>query len=205
MEPADTGASTATPDSPEAAYAAMKELFQKKRHAEIVALCERLESTGKYDANTVAVHSASLLRLNRSKDAIALLEGMLYYFPNDARLHMNLGTAYNATLRRREAKYEYDLARKLDPVVVGQKVTRIMILRIVIASVAFALFFVALIFWPHTRWMLVALSGLMLAVSLLVIYTAMKSKVKARMVTSILMIAFWIALLLLSIFAPAHW
>jgi tetratricopeptide (TPR) repeat protein len=182
MEPYESNIETGIPFDPGTTYAAAKELFGQKRFAEVVALCERAESSGRYDANVVAVHSASLLKLSRTSDVIALLESMLYYFPNDARLHMNLGTAYTAVFRSSEGKYEYEVAKKLDPVIVGQKVTRLLILRISIATSAFLAFFLSMVFWPHTRWLLVALIGLMIALSWFVLYGAVKRKGKERLV-----------------------
>lgn len=189
----------------EALYARAREMFGRKEYAQIVAMCEEAERVGKYDANIVAVHSASLLKLNRPNDVVALLEGMLYYFPNDARLHMNLGTAYAATFRRRESKDEYDLARRLDPLIVGQKVTRMSILRITLGAVSFAAFFAAIIFWPHTRWLLVGLVGAMICVSGFVVFGAIRGQTRQRLLAPILMLVFWVVLLFLAIFMPSRW
>lgn len=179
-------------------------LFEEKKYRDVVSLCDEAERSGKYDANIVAVHSASLLKLNRPVEVVSLLESMLYYFPNDARLHMNLGTAYAASFRRQESKYEYELARKLDPAMVGQKVTRMTIIRILVATVAFVVFFVAIIFWPHTRWLLVGLNAAMVVVSAIVLVGAVKGRVRQRLLAPSLMLGFWILLLILSILIPVH-
>lgn len=184
-------------------YARLNELFAEKKYAEMVVMCEQAERAGRYDANIVAAHSASLLKLNRPVEVVSLLESMLYYFPNDARLHMNLGTAYGATFRRAEYKREYEIARQLDPAMVGQKVTRLAIIRIVLGAVSFAAFFAALIFWPHTRWLLVGLTGVMICVSVFILIAALRAQVK-KLIGPLLMLAFWVIVLFVAIFLPVR-
>ncbi len=192
------------PDDPESVHMAARDLVKARRHREAVALCERAEAAGVYNAGVAAAHSAALLKMRRTEDAIALLHGMLYYFPNEARLHLNLGTAYSAVYRRREAGYEYDLAKRLDPAV-GREVTRLMILRLSLFLIAFATFFATVALWPRTRWLLVGLDVVMLAMSVYLLIGAIRSSGFKRILAPVGMIVFWVVVLILALYPPSRW
>jgi tetratricopeptide (TPR) repeat protein len=204
MVESEGNGSQQVPAGPGAVYETAKGLFHQKRYEEAATICATAEKEGRYDANVVAVHSASLLKLRRATDVITLLQGMLYYFPNDARLHLNLGSAYVATFRRKEASQEYDIARKLDPEVVGRKVRKIMIVRVAVGIVSFAAFFICFLFWPHTRWVIVGLVVAMMALVVWGMITASRAGAKDRIKLYVVMLAGWIMILVVVVLLPAH-
>ncbi|HEY5526531.1 MAG TPA: hypothetical protein VIK02_03020 [Candidatus Anoxymicrobiaceae bacterium] len=196
MDTVETTGLEQVPDDPRDVYEAAKALFAQKGYAEAVGFCEKAESAGVYSADVAAVHSASLMKLRRFDDAIMFLHGMLYYFPNDARLHLNLGTAYSATYHQKEASYEYSLARRLDPEVVGKKVNGLILLRVGATVLAFSVFFVSILFLPHTRWLVIGLLAFFLALNVLVLYKAVRAKAKDRILLFSIMLMGWIMLLI---------
>jgi 4-hydroxybenzoate polyprenyltransferase len=82
---------------------------------------------------------------------------------------------------------------------VGRKVDRRTNLRIVIVVTSFALFFAAIAFWPHTKWLLVGLIGLMIALNVFVIVSAARARSVQRLLLNAGMFVLWIILLLLVI------
>jgi tetratricopeptide (TPR) repeat protein len=199
----DSGSAQAAA-GPDAVYETAKGLFHQKKYEEAAAVCATAEREGRYDSSVVAVHSASLLKLRRAQDAMTLLESMLYYFPDDARLHLNLGSAYTATFRRQDARREYELAKRLDPEVVGRKVRRMMVMRVGVGAVSFAAFFVCFIFWPDTRWVLVGLIGLMMALVVWGMVVSAKAGAKERIRLYLVMMAGWTMILVVVILLPSH-
>ena len=177
-------------------YETASQLHKQKRYEEIVSLCEQAESVGNYSADVAAVHSVALMKLMRADETIAFLQRMLYYFPYDARLHFNLGTAYQATFHRQEASNEFRIAKRLDPARVGRKVDRLVGLRIGIAAVSFAVFFAAFFFWPHTRWLIVGMIALLMALTVVAMVNAIKLRSTNRMLIDAGVFVLWIVLMI---------
>jgi tetratricopeptide (TPR) repeat protein len=199
METKDGSSAAAPSAAPQQIYETARDLYKQKRYEEIVSLCSQAEAAGNYSADVAAIHSVALMKLGRAEETIEFLHRMLYYFPYDARLHFNLGTAYQTTFRGGEARHEYQLARQLDPENVGRKVDRRTNLRIVIVVTSFALFFAAIAFWPHTKWLLVGLIGLMIALNVFVIVNAARTRSVQRLLLNAGMFVLWIILLLVVI------
>ena len=192
------------PGDPASVYQAATAFYQQKRYAEIVDLCERAEAGGTYDGGVAAVHSVALMKLHRTDETVDFLHHMLQYFPNDARLHFNLGVAYQTLYKRREANAEFEIARRLDPQVVGQKVGRLTIIRFAVPVVAFAAFFTCLLFWPHTKWVLVGLISVLIALTAVVLVMAVRAGARNRILINAGMLALWLVLLGLVLFAPVN-
>lgn len=191
METQDVTGQAAPPGTPQQIYEMTGQLLKQKRFGEIVSLCEQAESVGNYSADVAAVHSVGLMKLGKANEAIEFLHRMLYYFPYDARLHFNLGTAYQSTFRGAEARHEYQLAKQLDPDTVGRKVDKRTNLRIAIVIASFALFFAAIIFLPHTKWLLVGLDGAVIAINAFVLVAAARAKSTERMLINAGMLILW--------------
>lgn len=185
--------------SPAAVYAQAKALFEQKRFAEIVTLCEEAESRGAYNADVAAAHSVALIRLKRNDDAIGLLQHMLYYFPNDARLHFNLGSAYNAAMRRSEARTEYDIAKGLAPEIVRKGMRKMQWVRWSVFGASFVVFLLAFVFWPHTRWLVVGLAGALIILNVYIIIRFARLKQMERVYIYIGMLALWVLIMVLAI------
>jgi len=178
-----------------------RELYGKRRYEEIIALCEAAEARGAYNPDVAAVHAVALIKLRKIPEAVRFLCQMLGYFPNDARLHFNLGTALDMSWKRREARGEYEIARRLDPALIKPKLNRLYAIRIGTGVVSFLVFFLSFIFWPHTRWLLVGLVAVLIPVTGYGLYRAVQSKVEgARVSLYALSLLFWIVLLLLVLF-----
>jgi tetratricopeptide (TPR) repeat protein len=186
---------------PEAVYRQAEDLYKQKRYGEIAALCHEAESAGRYDASVAAAHSVALVKLGRTAEAIDLLHFMLNYFPEDARLHFNLGTAYSLGGRNREARFEFDIAKQLDPRVVGRKVDRLKIVRIVVPAVSFVVFFFSFVFWPHTRWLLAGLICVLISLTVFIMVKTAKVMSRRRWLMNAGMLLLWAILLLLVLLA----
>ena len=193
------------PGDAAAVHRAATALYHEKRYDEIVELCEKAEAAGTYNADVAAVHSVALMKLHRTPETIDLLRQMLVYYPDGARLHFNLGAAYQASYRRSEARTEFQVARRLDPTYVGQKINVLLMLRITIPVVLFVVFFVAIVFWPHTRWLLVGVMGALAGLSLFVLVMSIRARATKRILISAGIMAFWLILLGFAIVAPLHW
>jgi tetratricopeptide (TPR) repeat protein len=203
LETEDQAGNSGTPQDAASVHQAATGLYHDKRYAEIVDLCEKSEAQGIYNADVVAVHSVALMKLHRTADTVDLLHRMLYYFPSDARLHFNLGAAYQASYQRSAARAEFQIARRLDPAYVGQKVNKLTMLRVTVAVVAFVAFFISFAFWPHTRWLVVGLIGALIVLSLFVLVMAIRARATNRILINLGILAVWLLLLGLIIFAPS--
>lgn len=203
MEPEDQTGNSATPQDAASVHRTATALYHEKRFAEIVDLCEKAEAQGIYSADVAAVHSVALMKLHRTADTIDLLHQMLYYFPNDARLHFNLGAAYQASYKGSQARAEFQIARRLDPAYVGQKVNKFTMMRVTAAVVAFVVFFISFAFWPHTRWLAVGLIGALILLSLFVLVMAIRARATNRILINLGILAVWLLLLGLVIVAPS--
>jgi len=203
LEPEDQTGNSATPQDAASVHRTATALYHEKRFAEIVDLCEKAEAQGIYSADVAAVHSVALMKLHRTADTIDLLHQMLYYFPNDARLHFNLGAAYQASYKGSQARAEFQIARRLDPAYVGQKVNKFTMMRVTAAVVAFVVFFISFAFWPHTRWLAVGLIGALILLSLFVLVMAIRARATNRILINLGILAVWLLLLGLVIVAPS--
>ena len=203
LETEDQAGNSGTPQDAASVHQAATGLYHDKRYAEIVDLCEKSEAQGIYNADVVAVHSVALMKLHRAADTVDLLHRMLYYFPSDARLHFNLGAAYQASYQRSAARAEFQIARRLDPAYVGQKVNKLTMLRVTVAVVAFVAFFISFVFWPHTRWLVVGLIGALIVLSLFVLVMAIRARATNRILINLGILAVWLLLLGLVIVAPS--
>ena len=192
--------------APDAAsvHRAATQFYHEKRYAEIVDICEKAEAQGTYNADVAAVHSVALMKLHRTADATDFLQRMLYYFPSDARLHFNLGAAYQAAYKRSEARAEFQIARRLDPAYVGQKVNKLTMLRVTVAAVAFVVFFVAFVFWPHTRWLAIGLIGALILLTVFVLVMSIRARATNRILINAGILVLWLLLLGLVIVAPIN-
>jgi tetratricopeptide (TPR) repeat protein len=193
LETQDQTGNTGTPPDAASVHRAATELYHQRRFAEIVDICERAEAQGMYNADVAAVHSVALMKLHRTADV-----------PSDARLHFNLGAAYQAAYKRGEAREEFQIARRLDPAYVGQKVNKLTMLRVSVAAVAFVLFFVAFVFWPHTRWLAIGLIGALILLTLFVLVMSIRARNTNRILINGGILVIWLLLLGLVIVAPIH-
>jgi len=204
LDTEDQAGNTGTPPDAASVYQAAGALYHEKRYAEIVDICEKAEAQGIYNADVAAVHSVALMKLRRTADATELLHRMLYYFPSDARLHFNLGAAYQAAFKRSDARAEFQIARRLDPAYVGQKVNKVTMLRVTVGFVAFVVFFVAFVFWPHTRWVAVGLIAALIVLSAVVLVMSIRARATNRILINSGVLAFWLLLMGLVLVAPTH-
>ena len=202
-KPEGPSATESLPGEIDETYARAKALFAEKKFDEVITLCEAAEAAGKYNADIAAVHSATLLKLRKTEEAVDYLSWMLYYFPNDARLHLNLGTAHSMNFKRTEANSEYAIARQLDPALAGDKLKRVTYVRIGTIVVAFLVFFVSFLFWPHTRWLVVVLIGGMMTLNVFILYRLYKAHARDRMLIYGGMLVLWAMLLILVLLIPA--
>jgi tetratricopeptide (TPR) repeat protein len=203
VETEDRTGDIATPQDAATVHRAATALYHEKRFDEIVDLCRNAEAQGIYSADVAAVHSVALMKLHRTAETIDLLHQMLYYFPNDARLHFNLGAAYQASYKGSQARAEFQIARRLDPAYVGQKVNKFTMIRVTVAVVAFVAFFISFVFWPHTRWLAVGLIGALILVSAFVLVMAIRARATNRILINLGILAVWLLLLGLVIAAPS--
>jgi tetratricopeptide (TPR) repeat protein len=191
------------PGTAEEVYAIARALYDQRRHNEVVVLCEQAEAAGTFSGEVFAVHSASLLRLRRAGEAIELLEPRLQDYPDNAKMHFNLGSAYNTTFQRSKAREEYAVARRLDPELIGKNLRRSTLIRVAFTASCAVLVTIALVFWPHTRWLLEAFFAVLIALTLLTVIMSFKASPRRALPLAGILLA-WIAFLLLTILAPAH-
>jgi tetratricopeptide (TPR) repeat protein len=191
------------PGTAEEVYAMAIALYDQKRFQEAVVLCEQAEAEGKQNAQIFAVHSASLIRTRRPQDAIDLLQPRMQDYPDEAKLHFNLGSAYNGTFNRSEAKKEIAIARSLDPYVIGKSVRKATAIRVGVTAGFACILVVGALFWPHTRWLLEVFFAVLIALTGLTVVMSFKASPRRSIPLAAILLV-WVLMLLLVIFAPAH-
>jgi tetratricopeptide (TPR) repeat protein len=189
------------PPDAAAVYEMVKGLYQQGRFDEIVSLCERAEAVGRYNADVAASHSVALVKLKRFDDAIAFLQMALGYFPQDARLHFNLGTALTTVGRRQEGSAEYAIAKRLDPEAVGKKVDKFNNRKVVALVASSVVFFTLLLFWPHTKWAVVGLLVVLIGLSVFVLIKTAGYATRNRVLMNVGVLALWVIFLVIALLA----
>ena len=157
-------------------YQAQAYLSSKRRKYEkAIAICDYTASIGVWDLGLATVKAVALLRQRRYKQAVGFIKQQLEKYPDSAVLHASLGSAYRLTLKMAESKEEYKTAKALVPAMGGLLKKQRMI-RDLIFLFIFTYLLLGIIFWPSSRYFIVALCLLLVGLGALSLFLSLRNR-----------------------------